>query len=122
AVPVNETLPTITNGSEAQQGKALTEADGSWSNAPTEFKYQWQQCNSEGTPASCANISGASEQKYTPVEADVGHKLRVKEIAKNATGESEPAFSLPTALVLPARPEAKTPAAPPTITGEARQG
>jgi thermitase len=119
AVPVNETLPAIINGSEAQQGKMLTAADGSWTNAPTEFKYQWLRCNSAGELGSCTPIAGATEQKYTPVEADVNHELRIREIAKNAAGESEPGFSAPTAVVLPAPPAPKS---PPTISGEAKQG
>jgi len=119
AAPVNEKLPSISNGSEAQQGKALTETAGAWSNSPTEFKYQWLQCNSAGELSSCTPISGAIEQKYTPVEGDVNHTLRVSEIAKNAAGASEPAVSAPTAVVLPAPPGAK---APPTVSGEARQG
>ena len=41
--PVNSAAPTITG--TAQQGQTLTEAHGTWTNSPTGFTYQWQQCD-----------------------------------------------------------------------------
>src|SRR6202040_2167938 len=101
-VPSNETPPTITG--EARQGKLLTEAHGTWTNNPTSFTYQWLQCNSEGTLASCTPISGATKQTYEPVAGDVEHKLRVQETATNAGGSGSPATSEPTAVVTPPVP------------------
>src|SRR5207249_362852 len=76
-VPSNETPPTITG--EARQGQTLTEVHGSWTNSPTSFSYQWLQCNSEGTLASCTHISGAKKQTYEVALSDVGHTIRVQE-------------------------------------------
>jgi subtilisin family serine protease len=116
--PSNETLPAITG--TAQQGQTLTEHNGTWANSPTSFTYQWQQCNSEGTLASCTPISGATNQTYVPTEGDVGHKLRVQETASNAGGPSEKAAtSEPSAVVLPAPPVST---GPPKVTGTAQQG
>ena len=44
--PVNSGLPTISG--TAQQGQTLTEGHGTWTNNPTGYTYQWQQCDSAG--------------------------------------------------------------------------
>src|SRR4029077_7938566 len=72
--PSNTSPPTISG--TAQQGQTLTESHGTWSNEPTSYGYQWQQCDSEGN--SCAAISGATGQAYVPVAGDVGHTIRVQ--------------------------------------------
>src|SRR5207302_849876 len=114
-VPTNTAPPTISG--TAQQGQTLTEAHGTWTNSPTSFAYQWQQCDSEGN--GCVAIPGATKQTYVPVAADVGHTLRVQETASNAGGSSAPASSVATAAVVPLPPSNET---PPTITGTAQQG
>jgi hypothetical protein len=113
--PANTAPPTITG--TAQQGQTLTEHNGSWTNGPTSYSYQWLQCDSLGN--GCLPISGAASQTYVPVEADVGHTIEVQETASNAGGPSAPALSATTAKVLPAPPSNT---APPTITGTAQQG
>jgi len=115
AAPANIAPPTISG--TAQQGQTLSEVHGSWTNNPTSYAYQWQQCDSSGN--SCAAISGATSQTYVPVSGDVGHALRVQEIATNEAGSSNPATSGASATVLPSPP---TNTAPPTITGTAQQG
>jgi thermitase len=115
-VPVNEVPPEIID--PAQQGQTLTEAHGKWTNSPTSYSYEWQQCDSKGTPASCTKITGAAEQTYTPGPGDVGHAIRVLETATNAAGPSAPAPSAPTEAVKPPPPTGGVP----TITGTAQQG
>src|SRR6202011_5133354 len=61
--PINTKPPTIID--PAQQGQTLTEAHGEWTNNPTSYTYQWLQCDSEGTLASCTPISGAAAQTQT---------------------------------------------------------
>jgi hypothetical protein len=90
--------PTISG--TAQQEKTLTEHNGEWTNSPTSFSYQWQQCDSSGS--NCTAISGATKQTYVPVAVDVGHKLRVQEVASNEGGPSAPATSEATAVVVQA--------------------
>ncbi|MCW3031279.1 MAG: conserved secreted protein, partial [Solirubrobacterales bacterium] len=100
-----------------QQGQTLTEHHGTWTNEPTGYAYQWQQCDSLGT--SCLPISGAESQTYVLSSADVGHTIKVAETASNAGGTSSAASSGATAAVSPPAP---TSVSPPTITGTAQQG
>src|SRR5205823_4627841 len=98
--PANTALPTI--GGTAQQGQTLTESHGTWTNSPTGYSYQWQQCDGEG--AACTAISGATNQTYVLTAGDVGHTIRVQETASNAGGSSAAATSAATALVVPPPP------------------
>jgi iron transport multicopper oxidase len=93
--PANTAPPTITG--TPQQGQTLTEHHGSWTNEPTGYKYQWQQCDALG--GGCLPIAGAGAQTYVPVPGDVGHTLAVQETASNAGGAGRPASSAPTAVV-----------------------
>src|SRR5439155_1382546 len=114
--PTSIEPPTITG--TAQQGQTLTEHEGTWTNEPTSFTYQWLQCGSKGT--SCSPIAGATAKTYVPVAADVGHTIRVQESASNAGGTSSPATSTAaSAAVLPAPPASVS---PPSISGIAQQG
>jgi hypothetical protein len=117
APPVSISPPGLSG--TAQQGKVLTESQGSWTNEPTSFEYQWMRCDEEGN--GCAPIPGAGARavEYEAVAADVGHRLRVSETAVNAGGPSAPAESAPTAVVVPPIPTVE---APPTIAGIAQQG
>jgi streptogramin lyase len=85
APPENTALPVA---SPATPDQAVPEAttNGTWTNNPTSYAYQWQRCN--GTGGECTNISAATKSTYTPVEADVEHTLRVMVTAKNAGGEA----------------------------------
>ncbi|MFI4985066.1 MAG: hypothetical protein ACHQAV_03650, partial [Solirubrobacterales bacterium] len=94
--PVNAAPPTITG--TAQQGQALSAQNGSWTNEPTSFAYAWQRCDSTG--AKCAPISGATAQTYTLVAPDVGSTVRVAVTASNSGGNSTPASSAQTAVVV----------------------
>src|SRR5439155_889509 len=115
--PANTAPPGITG--TAQQGQTLTEQHGEWSNSPTGYSYQWQQCNGEGS--GCTHIAGASNDRNVPTDADVVHPLRVQETASNAGGSGGPASAEATAVVFPegAQPSNET---PPTITGTPQQG
>jgi hypothetical protein len=104
AAPVNTSPPTITGS--PQQGQLLSEHNGSWSNSPTSFAYQWLQCDALGS--GCLPIAGATKQTYTPVAGDVEHTLRVQETASNEGGPGAPASSAATAKIAPAAPPAST--------------
>ncbi len=93
--PTKTAPPTISG--TAQQGQRLTESHGSWSNSPTSYSYQWEDCDSSG--GSCSAISGARSQTYTLTAGDVGHTIRVQETASNAGGPSSPATSNATTAV-----------------------
>jgi PKD repeat protein len=93
--PVNSTPPTITGPPE--EGQTLDESNGSWSNAPTGYHYQWLACDLAGTD--CSAISGATSQTFVPSAAQAGSTLEVQEIASNAGGTGAAATSPPTTPV-----------------------
>src|SRR5438128_2313651 len=107
--PVNKTPPAISG--MAQQGQLLAHSDGSWLNEPTSETDQWFRCDVSGS--NCRSIPEATNETYMPVEADVGHTLRVQEVASNAAGSSAPASSAHTEVVT-AEPQAPTNTSPPT--------
>ena len=84
AAPNNTSAPTITG--TAREGNTLTAHDGSWTNTPTSFGYQWQRCSADGS--GCADITGATGRTYTLAPADADHTVRVLVTAKNADGQS----------------------------------
>ncbi|HTY97893.1 MAG TPA: hypothetical protein VMB91_12680 [Solirubrobacteraceae bacterium] len=114
AVPVHTTLPAITG--IIRQEQTLTEHHGEWSNSPTGFTYQWLRCEASGS--GCVAIGGATGPTYVPVAEDLGHALRVSEVASNAGGAGTAAESEPTTVVLPPVPvNLKVP----TMTGTAQR-
>ncbi|HTY97395.1 MAG TPA: IPT/TIG domain-containing protein, partial [Solirubrobacteraceae bacterium] len=114
-VPVSLAAPTVRGN--PQPGQTLRGFRGGWSGEPTGYEYHWTRC--DGAGEHCETISGASAKSYLATGSDVGHRLRVEEIARNATGAGAPASSAATAQVLPEAPVAS---APPTLTGTAQPG
>jgi hypothetical protein len=94
SIPVAVSPPSI--GGTAQKGQTLVRSDGSWSNGPTRYAYQWLRC--EGS--TCNAISGATDQSYLLSAADVGKSIEVQEVASNAAGSSSPSVSAATAVVV----------------------
>jgi hypothetical protein len=84
AAPQNQTMPVI-NG-QPQEGKTLTGSNGTWSNSPASFAYQWQQCDSSGN--NCSNVSGATQKTYSVAGSDADKTLRVQVTATNADGSN----------------------------------
>jgi hypothetical protein len=112
--PVNSTKPAI-SGTPAV-GANLTSTNGSWTNDPTSYSYQWQDCAN----GSCANISGATSSTYAVRTSDAGDATRVIVTATNSYG-STTADSAQTA-VIPTPGSAPTNTSAPTITGTATVG
>jgi hypothetical protein len=110
AAPQNTAPPTISG--QARVGSTLTAENGTWSNSPTSFTYQWQRCNADGT--SCTNISGATQKTYTLSSADVEKRVRVVVTATNPDGSAS-ANSAPSAIV--SATDAPVNTAKPTVTG-----
>ena len=115
APPANTTPPSITG--TPRVGETLTAQNGTWTNSPTAFQYQWQRCNAAGV--GCANVAGAIERTYLLTAADAGRTMRVRVLAVNADGAT-PARSGPTAVVQATAAPQNT--ARPTIDGDARVG
>jgi len=113
--PQSTAAPSVSGS--AREGNTLTANNGNWSNAPTAFAYQWQQCNASG--ASCADISGATSKTYTLAAGDVDHTVRVSVTASNADGQAS-ANSNTSQVVSSSKAPANT--APPAISGTAKVG
>ena len=112
--PANTGAPTISG--TAQQGQTLTASNGSWSNSPTSYGHQWQDCSS-----SCSNISGATGSTYNLQSSDVGDTVDVVVTATNAGGSGS-ATSAKTATVTAATAPPPGNTGAPTISGTAQQG
>ncbi|MBV9800204.1 MAG: metallophosphoesterase [Solirubrobacterales bacterium] len=115
--PANTALPAISG--TAQQGQTLTAANGSWTNSPTAYAYQWEDCDSSG--ANCASISGATSSSYGLGSGDVGHTIRVVVTASNAGGQGV-ATSTQTATVTATAATPPSNTALPAISGTAQAG
>ena len=116
--PVNTAPPTISG--TPQVGQTLTANNGTWTNNPTSFAYQWLRCNAGGQ--ACVNVSNGTQRTYTLVGADAGRTMRVRVTATNADG-STPAESAQTTAVAPATSTAgPRNTSPPTISGTPRVG
>lgn len=85
AAPAN-TSPPLVKGS-AIEGDTLKASEGTWTEAPERYAYQWQRCEAGG--GSCANVSGAESASYELGSADVGHAVRVVVTAENKVGKGE---------------------------------
>ena len=81
AAPVNTVLPNVTG--TAVVGNALTTTNGTWTNSPTSYAYQWKR--------GATNI-GTNANTYTLVNADAGQSITCVVTATNAVG-STPATS-----------------------------
>jgi hypothetical protein len=115
AAPANSTKPTI-SGTE-KSGSTLTTSNGTWSNSPTSYGYQWRRCATDGT--ACVDIVGATSQTHVLTTSDVHHTIRVIVTAKNADG-SATATSDPTGVIGSANGPSNT--AKPSVSGTAVPG
>jgi hypothetical protein len=93
--PADKVPPTISG--LAEEGETLIEHHGEWTNGPSSYEYQWEDCNSSG--ASCSPIAKATGQTYQLTSSDAGSTIRVRETAINEAGHSSPALSAQTATV-----------------------
>src|SRR5579859_4484240 len=115
AAPQNTASPAISGN--ARDGQTLTASDGTWSNSPTSFSYQWQRCGSDGT--GCGDITGGTSKTYAVVTGDVGHTLRVVVTGSNTDGKAA-ANSAPTDVVDSKNGPTNT--VKPTVSGSAVVG
>jgi SPRY domain len=104
-IPVNTTPPAL-SGTQTQ-GQTLTTTNGTWSNSPTSYSYQWFR----GSTA----ISGATSTAYVLQAADVGQILHCKVTAGNANGSATAASNNTGAIAAGAAPGAPVNTTPPTI-------
>ena len=77
----------------------MTADPGTWSGDPTDYSYQWFYCDNGATDDACDVIVNANDPTYTVTSDDVGHNVVVGVNATNDGGNSDQAFSAPTAGV-----------------------
>jgi hypothetical protein len=77
--PVNTVAPAITG--TFNTGQTLTVSNGTWTNSPSSYSYQWTRGG--------ADISGATSSTYTLVVADEGSVVDCDVTATNANGSTE---------------------------------
>lgn len=99
SAPVNVTAPSI--GGTAREGQTLTVQRGTWTNAPTDYDYQWLSCSSAD---SCTPIVGVTGSQYTVRYADVDRRIAVAVTATNAGGTGGPVRSALSAPVVAGDP------------------
>jgi hypothetical protein len=97
--PVRRSLPTIWGKPEA--GDLLRAYPGRW-NGASKFSYRWERCNTRG--ARCKVIDRSkrghaySARTYKLTKSDIGHRIRVTVLARNAWGQNS-ANSRATAVI-----------------------
>ncbi|MGO9753308.1 MAG: protease pro-enzyme activation domain-containing protein [Solirubrobacteraceae bacterium] len=89
--PQVTTAPKITGTAKA--GKTLSCSEGSWSNDPTSFAYQWSR---DGTA-----IQGARSASYTVQSTDEGLTLTCTVTASNGAGPGPPSTSNGVLVLVP---------------------
>lgn len=82
-VPVNSVAPVISGN--LQFGQTLSTTDGTWSNTPISYAYQWKR---DG-----GSIGSATANTYVLVELDAGADITCEVTASNAGGPGTPAAS-----------------------------
>jgi hypothetical protein len=115
--PANTAAPSI-SGSTIQ-GQTLTGTHGSWSNSPTSFEYQWEDCNAAGADCSPSPSVDSGLESYPLTLADAGSTMRLRVWAGNAGGTSAAAVSATTKVVLPLPPVNSS---LPSIAGDLTRG
>ncbi len=136
AAPAISGSPVLETG-KLRQGQTLTVSQGSWTNSPTHFSYQWLRCEgygeagtSEELGTECEPITVGNEkipatgETYEVQAQDVAHTIIAAVEARNASGAST---AVTTPEVILAGGEEYEPPYPtftqrPTITGAAVEG
>jgi hypothetical protein len=96
SIPENTAIPTITG--TAAIGSTISATNGTWSNTPTFYRYQWQK--SVSLTSGWTSITDATNSTLTVIGDFDGFYLRAAVWASNVYGESEnPAYSDPTIQV-----------------------
>jgi hypothetical protein len=80
----------------------VSTTDGTWSNSPSSYAYQWVRCNTTG--GACSAISGATSKSYTLGSGDVGATVRAQVTATNSAGSASGLSNATAVVVAPASP------------------
>jgi hypothetical protein len=118
AAPANTAPPSISGTPTV--GQTLTASEGTWTNAPTSFAYQWLRCNPAGN--NCVSVANGTQKTYTLVGADAGHTMRVRVTATNADGSNSEQSAQTATIAAATSSAAPKNTAPPTISGTPKVG
>ena len=95
ARPTNTREPSISG--TAAVGSRLQANRGEWAgDQPITYSFVWLRCSTQGD--NCSEIQGANDTDYEVRDADTGHTIRVRVVARNDRGSTS-AISNPTATV-----------------------
>lgn len=92
--PSNTAAPAVSGN--AWDSFSVSTTNGSWSNSPSSFTYQWQ---SSPTGSVWTNIAGATSSSYTVARTDIGNQLRAQVTATNGSGSSNAVSAASSAVV-----------------------
>lgn len=118
AAPTNSVAPAISG--TPQVGVKLTAANGTWTNAPTKYTYQWSVCDTAW--GGCVAQTGATSQTYTPTVDAKGHDVAVTVTATNAAGSTSATSAWTQAVVAAPAQTAPQSTQAPAIAGTLSQG
>jgi RHS repeat-associated protein len=107
--PGNSAAPSLSSTKPAVGIKLSVSSNGTWSNAPLAYSYQWERCNATGKE--CTPILGAVNQSYYPGTADAGQTLLAL-VAATSAGGTTAASSAVTAVVASGTPSNAKPDPP----------
>ena len=113
--PVNSAIPVVTG--TAKTGQTLSVSNGSWSNRPMSYRFQWMR--SLTVDGSYAAITGATLPTYVVDAGDVGYFIKGSVAAVNTGGIASYSMSMPTVQVIDISPIYVN---APAITGTAQTG
>jgi DNA-binding beta-propeller fold protein YncE len=87
SAPTNTVAPKLSTTTPAVGTTVSVSSEGSWSNTPLAYSYQWYDCTTESAEwKTCTAISGAVNKEYTPQARDAGYYLLGRVTAQNSTG------------------------------------
>jgi Concanavalin A-like lectin/glucanases superfamily len=110
-VLLNTATPTISG--EPVSGGTLSASPGGWlGGGAISYAYEWQRCDLYG--GGCKDIAGAGASTYNPVDADVGHTLRVRVSASELDGAASEISSTTAPVAATGAPVVEE---PPSIAG-----
>jgi hypothetical protein len=117
ALPGNTASPVLSPDDGSKRvGQLFSVTNGTWTNAPTSYSYQWARCTDTNT---CTPIEGATASTYTAAIPDTTKYLRVDVTATNSSGSGLSAFDITTFQIIRQKPENVV---LPAFTGDAYVG
>jgi hypothetical protein len=113
ATPDNTVAPAVSGTPTV--GQQLTASNGTWTNSPSSYRYQWQRCTNDYS--NCFNITGATSQNYTLTNTEANNHVSVVVQAINAAGSMTAWSDYTSAVQVAGSPPANSTV--PTISGTA---